>query len=191
MDDPNLTTDQLADALEASRQRIARLEALAEISRTISSTLNFESILSEVARLCCKAVDATSVYVCTIDHEARTTVVIAEHFAPAATQAERVSDLGVVYYLASFPLLARWSDKPASPFAVHVDDPGLSAEEVNHLADYGSKSSLVIPLTAGKEFSGYIEVWESRHKRNFIAEEIELLQSVAGQVSVFIANARL
>lgn len=73
MSDKDKSKQELIDELVESRQKIAGLEFLAEVSRALSSTLDLDTILTTVARLCCQAIDATSVYVGTNDLEAGTT----------------------------------------------------------------------------------------------------------------------
>jgi len=50
---------------------------------------------------------------------------------------------------------------------------------------------LGVPLLVEGKPIGYIEMWESRHKREFSREEIELSQAIARQVARTIHNAQL
>lgn len=132
------TQAQLIEELEGYREQVARLELLAEVSRAVSSTLDMDTILTEIARMCCEALDVTSVYVSTHDIEAMTTTVIAEYIAPTATSKEKVSDLGVVYDLEKdFPLQAKWSHNPTDYYTLQVDDPELQPMEIEHFIEYG------------------------------------------------------
>lgn len=192
MKDENKSKETLINELVKSRQKIARLEFLAGVSRTLSSTLDLNTILSTVARLCGQAIDASSVYVGTNDFEAGTTTVLAEYFAPSASDKERESDLGVTYSIEdNFPMFIEWLKKPTEYFTIQVDNPEHDAMERRHLDEYGAKSSLVIRFTAGDDFGGYIELWESRDKREFREDEIELILSVAQQLSLILKNAHL
>jgi diguanylate cyclase (GGDEF)-like protein len=58
------------------------------------------------------------------------------------------------------------------------------------MEQYGAKSILYIPLTAKGQLIGYSEIWESRHKREFTTEEINLCFLLSQQAATAIENAR-
>jgi len=60
-----------------------------------------------------------------------------------------------------------------------------------HMQKYGAKSILYIPLRIKEQLIGIVELWESRHKREFSAHEINICKLLAQQTAVAIANARL
>ena len=169
------------------------LEALTTISGAISSVLDLEQVLTLAVRLTAQVLDATSAYMCDWNAETGHTTVLAEYISPQATEREGVSDIGVTYTLrernGNFP---GWLADPVKYLMCHVDeDSNIGTEKRNHMAQYDAKSLLAVPLTLeGKAFA-YIEVWESRRRREFLAEEIELLQSVANQAALAFNRGKL
>ncbi len=179
-------------ASEALRERNSYLETLNRVSHSVTSTLDLDEILYEVARLSAQAIDATSAYVSIIDFEARTYTVKAEYLSPEAADQERVSDLGVTYSLnEELPELAEWLKNPEDDFVSHINDPNTGFEEKSHMKQFGAKSTLAVPLLAGGKTFGYIELWESRRKRDFTDNETKLVRSIANQVALIIRNASL
>ena len=59
------------------------------------------------------------------------------------------------------------------------------------LRQFGAKSALQVPLLADDKLVGYLDLWESRRRRDFSDEEIELVSAIARQASLAINNARL
>ena len=168
------------------------LEVVNRVSKAVSSSLVIEEMISDATRLICEAANGTSAYVGDIDSEAGTTTIIGEYMSEDANELERVSDLGKTYLLAAdFPGFEDWLQSVEDSYVSHVDDSDLDESERQHMVEYGAKSLVTIPMRVAKEPIGYIEIWESRHKREFLAEECDLLQSIANQIAIAIQNARL
>jgi PAS domain S-box-containing protein len=179
-------------AQETLQRRNAFLEMLNELSRETSVTLEVSPLLHKIAELTGKAIDATSAYISDWNQAQGTTTVVGEYIGPDASASERVSDLGETYHLEEdFADRAEWPHNPDSYWVHHADDPAVPPIERAHLKQYGAQSVLGIPLAAGDKIVGYIELWESRHRRDFTDEEIELSRAMASQVSMTIQNARL
>jgi len=73
----------------------------------------------------------------------------------------------------------------------HLDDPSLSDRDRKHMQEYGARSILYIPLRIKEQLVGFAELWESRRKREFSTNEINLCKLLAQQTAIAIANARL
>ena len=59
------------------------------------------------------------------------------------------------------------------------------------MRQYGAQSILTVPLVAKDIIFGYAELWESRRRREFTADEISLCHSMAQQAAMAFENARL
>jgi PAS domain S-box-containing protein len=102
------TNDSLQSHI-AERQKVEQrldkrrhfLEALTTLSKETSGESKFDTILKTSIRIAGEALGATSAYISTWDRECGTTSVIAEFISPLASEAEKVSDLGVVKALCS------------------------------------------------------------------------------------------
>ena len=84
---------------EAFEQRNLILEALNELARQTSSSLELEPIFNRVIEITGQLLDCTSAYVSTLDLERGTTTVAAEYISPKASPAEQITDLGTTYQL--------------------------------------------------------------------------------------------
>ena len=176
--------------LEVVQRQLMEQSALLAASRAVASTLDWETVLSRVAEVLGRAVDATSAYICGYDSENLTITVLAEYFSPEATAPETISDLGVVY---KSSLLGReeaeWA--MAEYLTNHVNDPSVLEDAREHMQLYGAQSELVIPLSSKSAFWGYAVLWESRYHRDFTRSEITLCQAISRQVALAFENARL
>jgi two-component sensor histidine kinase len=176
----------------ALERRNRVLEILNRIAEEAWSTLEMGTVLDTAVSVVVQAINATSGYICDWDEERGTTTCLAEHYGPDASEAERVSDMGVTYHMGQD--LGDSGDWLYSDKAYHVmklDDPHMHPKEQAFMTKFGAKSMLSVPLRVrGKPF-GYIELWESRRRRDFSSEEIDLVLAVAGQVAMGIENAQL
>jgi len=186
---------QMALAIESARlvrqerRRTRQLTYLIQSSNVISSTLDLDTILGHITEEMCNLIEVTSAYICTYDPGTKTSTVVAEYYGPTAI--ERESDLGQTYNLEEeFP--GTVEDLEAGrPMIAQVDDPQLSESERRHMQRYGGKSTLTIPFVAGGRVRAYAELWESRLRREFTEEEIELCLAIGRHAAIAVENGRL
>ena len=186
---------QMALAIESARlvrrerRRTRQLTYLIQSSNVISSTLDLETILAHITEEMCNLIEATSAYICTYEPETQTSTVVAEYYSPSAI--ERESDLGQTYNLEEeFPGTVEELEA-GRPMIAQVDDPQLSESERRHMQRYGGKSTLTIPFAAGGKVRAYAELWESRLRREFTEEEIELCLAIGRHAAIAVENGRL
>ncbi|MBI5566348.1 MAG: GAF domain-containing protein, partial [Chloroflexi bacterium] len=177
--------------LEETRQGLKEQSALLAASTAVSSSLDLTTVLKRLAEQIGRAIDATSVYVYEWNRAANTSTVVVDYYGPAASEPERVSDVGVTYDLATgYGPEPIWQ-RPGGSQITHVDDVDLQPDRTAHLRQYGCWSMLTVGLTARANVFGYIELWESRQRRTFTPDEIALCQAIAGQAAIAFENARL
>ncbi len=175
--------------LAETQRRLKEQTALLEASAAISSTLGLPDVLRRVAEQMARAIDATSGYICSLDRQAGASAVLAEYLSPHASERERVSDLGFTYEETDARLLEPmlegrfWVDQ--------VDDPELLEHDRRYMEQFGAQSILYIPLYVRGQTVGYAELWESRRRREFTAEEIALCRAIGQNAAVALENARL
>lgn len=175
-----------------TRKRLNYQTALSKAAAAISSSLELPTVLHHIAEQLGHALDATSTYISLYDEETKQNRVVAEYFSLAASTAERVSDLGISYYLPEdLPDLYAFlqSDQPA--LTQHHDDPNLAQPDRAHMIEYGVWSTLTIRLEQVGHIIGEASVWESRWRRNFTAAEVALCLSITQHAVIAIENARL
>jgi PAS domain S-box-containing protein len=176
---------------ETTQRRTIEQGALLEASRAISSTLDLPTMLQRLAEQMGHAIDATSTHIYDWDAHTTRATALAEYYGPAAAAEERISDLGQSYDLVrGMGLSATWLASSAATIA-HLADPDLPELRRQHMARYGAQSILTVPLIAKDVSFGFAELWESRGRREFTADEISLCHSIAQQAAMAVENARL
>ncbi|MGD8806366.1 MAG: GAF domain-containing protein [Chloroflexota bacterium] len=192
----NLKLQEQYSQLDQARADLERrnqiLEALNELAALATASLELQPIFDKVISVTSQLIDCTSAYVSQIDLNSRTTTVVAEYFGPEASEKEKRSDLGVSYDLEKeFGTPWETMETRVEPYVLQVDDPNLPEAERAHMEEYGARSILGIPLMVEGTPVAEVEFWDSRARRDFTADEIEVVQTVARQVAVPLENARL
>lgn len=180
-----------ADLYEQARRQLREQTAIREATAVMTSTIALPDVLARIAQQMCQVLGATSAYICSFDGETFYSTVLAEYVGEQATLSERETDLGTIYYMPEqFPRDLQLI-KVGWPTTIHADDADLNTHERQHLQKYGVKSLLVLPMQFGGKTVAYAEIWESRRRREFSADEVALGQAIAQQASIAFENARL
>lgn len=200
-EDDVLLAESLADAIvlaldnahlfTQAQNRLTEQSVLREAMSIISATLDYTTVLNDLAEQMGRLMQATSVYICSYDSAQISTTVLAEYYGERASEAERVSDVGATYYLPDDFPGTRLALEAGEPLLAYVDDPTTPAVKRQHLQLFGGYTSLLIPLQIGGKTIAYAEVWESQQRRTFTPSEIQLCQDIAYHAAVALENARL
>lgn len=173
-------------------QYLHLLETVSQLSEDILGTLDLSQVLETAVRSTAHLLDVTSAYISEWDEETELFTVIAEYYQPAASAKERVSDVGHVYHMTlDFGVPISWLYEQDELEVTHFDDADLSPTEQAHLMKYDGKTVLEVVLRARGRPVGTMELWESRQKRVFSKEDLELVKIISQQVALAIVNARL
>ncbi len=196
--DDVLMAESLADAIALAldnarlyaetQKQLQEQTALREAGDAISSTMDLPTVLNHVARYIGRAVDATSAYISSSDPVTKTSVVLAEYIGPDALPEEQVSDLGACYPDDDEIMAVLQTNQCITD---HIDDPNLLESDLAHMQQYGAKSILYVPLYIRGKPLGFVEVWESRRRREFTPDETSLCQEIARQAAIAIDHATL
>ncbi len=154
-----------------------------------SSLLNPPTLLKTFANHLAAALDATSVYVLSIDINCKNLKVLAEYWSEAALASEQKSDLGRTYQADDYPFVQNL--KAGKTVAQHAHDLDLCEADRLEFIQYGVKSKLFVPLLSQGHLVGHTEIWESRRTREFTQHEIHLAQAMSVYAAGIIENARL
>jgi len=183
---------EIAEVKEAFERRNQILEALNELARQTSTSMEMQPIFETVVNVASPLIDCSRAHVSTIDLDQRTTTVVAEYISPKASEVEKVSSLGLTYdFLESFGKNTTSLSETGKMLIHHLDDPDLSPENRAHMERFDACSVLVVYLAVAGELVAKVEFWESRQRRDFKDEEIELVQAVVRQVIISLQNAHL
>jgi PAS domain S-box-containing protein len=175
-----LFDDSLSRAIELDEQT-QRLASLNRYTTVLSSSLDQGHILRTVISEIQRQISSTTISIALFDKGGKVQV-HAEAPQSAHTLPYDLPDAPVFAWIREHHSLLNCADislesdlTPLMPFL----------QEVNTI------SLLLIPLTAGSELQGVIFVHEGRRRRQFSAEEIDVLQTIAGQATISLQNARL
>lgn len=174
-----------------TQQRLKEQTALQEAGAVISSTLDLGTVLTHIIEHMGQAINATSAYLSVVNSDSSWTV-LAEYYGPEASPQESdMSDVGHTYFSPEndsgyMDLLATGQIE-----IFHQDDPTIYDPTRKHLQQFGIQSALLIPLRIGGQLVAFVDLWESRRRREFSAEEIALCRAIAQQAAVAIKNAQL
>lgn len=166
-------------------------QALLKAVTAVSANLNAPTLLTELARQLTQTFQVTSVYISDWNADTGTATILAEYRSLAANAQEMQSDLGVSYDLYHQVQRSEAFLYADAPLVLHVDDPATPEWDRAHLAQYDTRTALIVPMRLQGQTIGFIELWESRQRRNFTAAEIVLCQSIAKQGAIALVNARL
>jgi diguanylate cyclase (GGDEF)-like protein/PAS domain S-box-containing protein len=189
----SIFSSQVGVALEYARLhsettlQLRRQTLLRQASDAWHGVLNMEDVLHQVAEQLGRALDVTSVYICSYDASSGATHVLADFISEYANPVEQISDVGESYFF----YLQIEERLNQGVIQYDWDDKRLSDGESIHLEANGCQSVVIVPLEVRDEVAYFAELWESRFRRRFSEEEIELCQDLANTAAMVVDNARL
>jgi PAS domain S-box-containing protein len=177
------------------RRAERRLELLAEAGRVLSSSLDVEATLSQVARLVVPML-ADYCYVDVVDERGAIRDVAVAHVDPAREEMLRAMrsryppDLGAPSGVAAV-LRTGQSELIA---ALSEDELAATTRDAEHrrlLRTIGPTSRMIVPLAARDQVLGAITFVSARAERRYQADDLALAEALARRAAVAIDNARL
>lgn len=196
----NLMADQLTETLQGLEDRITertkeletlnnaniyratRFEAVARISRIISSTRNLEKLLPQLAETISEQLGYYHVGIFLLDIHKENAILVAANSEGGKNMLERgyrlsVNEKSIVGFVtkSGMPRIAADTGQDT----VYLSDPDLPE----------TRSEAALPLRVGAESIGALDV-QSKLPNAFSEEDINILLSLADQVSIAIQNAR-
>ncbi len=179
---------QARDELEMRvQERTTELSILLEAATAVSSTLDLEEVLTLIAERVVKAVDAAGCCISRLDRATDSLVTWIMWWRKGAGSGETGP---LSYALADLPT-TRAVLETRRPATVLVGNPTADSAEVVLLRMMGCTSLLMLPLAAGEQIIGLLELYETGDERCFSDDEIRLCQALADQAAVVIRNAQL
>jgi PAS domain S-box-containing protein len=183
LDNARLFEERVQRTLQLN-ERSQRLALLNRISSSLNTTLEFDRILDISVREISKAMQGATTAAVIYDEASGTGNLLAEYPPTTSEEYLRIP-------LANNPLVERLQQTLAP---VLIDDVAatetLSETAKRLLIKRGVKAVLIVPLIAGGQLLGYLNIDQSDRGR-FRPGEIELAQTIANQTAIAIQNARL
>lgn len=175
-------TAELSSANEKNERRAHQFEAIAHIARTISSTRDLELLLSQITHAINQEFGFYHVGIFLLDTAREYAVLSAANSEGGKTMLERghrlkVGETGLVGFVTG-------TGKPRVAL-----DTGADAVFFNNPDLPDTRSEIALPLRVGDEVIGALDV-QSTESNAFLQEDINILSTLADQVSVAIQNAQ-
>jgi PAS domain S-box-containing protein len=170
-----------------------RLRFLAEASRVLGSSLDYETTLAGLARLAVAAM-ADYCLVDLVDADGRVRRVAAAHADPALQPlAERLRDYPPGPQSAGIPRVLRTGLPEVFPEVTEELLPSLARDEEHErvLRELGLKSFVTVPLVARGRTIGALTFSSTRARRRYTDEDVAYAQEIAARAALAIENARL
>lgn len=176
-------TTELRLANERNERRAKQFESIAHIARTISSTRDLNVLLSQITTAINREFSFYHVGIFLLDPSKEYAILSAANSEGGQVMLARghrlkVAETGLVGYVTGTgkPRIALDTGSDA----VFFDNPDLPQ----------TRSELTLPLRVGEEIIGALDV-QSTEPNAFFSEDINILSTLADQVSIAIQNAQL
>ena len=176
------------DELETRvQERTTELTIMLEAARAVSSTLELDTVLSELAKQMVLAIMVTDCQIAKHDQETDTIVIWAEWRRIPSKKTLPISDPIPLSKLPTYQAVLDTRE----PQILQLSNEQLSANEHEHLRKSAAKSQLILPLSTREQVIGWAILGESIEERQFTAGEIRLCRGLAEQAAVTIENVYL
>lgn len=168
----------------AAQERLARLERLIEISRTLTSTLELQPLLRAITEAAAEITDSEAASILLLDPGSGDL----RFAAVPGWQGDKLQQVSVPVDRS----IAGWVVRHRQP--VIVDDVSHDPRfyiQVDKAIDFHTRSILATPLVFKDKVIGVLEAVNKRSRDQFTPEDVESLATLAAQAAIAIENARL
>jgi signal transduction histidine kinase len=169
---------------KALQERIARLEKIIEISRSLNSTLSRQPLLYEICRAAKELTQAEGSSIMLLDRKTGEL-----HFESASGARSRELRSVIVPMEGS---IAGWVVQHGEPLIVHdTSEDSRFTGQVDNEISYETRAILAAPLAVKGKLIGVLESVNKEGGKQFTDEDLETLTILADQAAVAIENAIL
>jgi signal transduction histidine kinase len=175
-------TDQVEG--KSYEQRVARLEQIIEITRSLNLTLNMRPLLHRIVGAAKELTDAEECSILLVDRKS------GELYFEAATNLPGVQSILVPVEGS----VAGWVVQTGQPLVVAdaQNDPRFSfSSKADEQSDFVTRSILAVPMISRENVIGVLEAINKEGGVAFTEEEVELLAVLGAQAAVAVQNALL
>jgi GAF domain-containing protein len=176
----NITERKRAEAVLT--RRAAQLAVLSDVGRQIAAILSLEQVLARAAQLVQESFDYHHVALFLVDHERGELEMkaIAGNFLRLFPLNHRIQiDAGMVGWVGAHGQRLCANDVEAEPHYINFYPDVIP-----------TRSELSVPIRVGEETVGVLDV-QSPELNDFDDDDVRVIETLADQIAVAIANARL
>lgn len=169
--------------VRALQERTRRLTLMQRIAALITSTLDYDTVLSSAAQSMTELFDIDHCAIALLDERSNSVRVTTEY-----------PNRGMTGYELSYEgaaALERLSEKQHS--LIEVDNEHNAPDEMSRrlIEQTGARSSLIMPLNVRDKVIGLLTVSKIERQHPFADDEREAFESIAGQIALAVNNAEL
>lgn len=162
-----------------------RMTLMAESALELASTLELEQILQATAHRLCETVAVPNCEIDVVEGDGLRCVM-------SLADGERVEEwTGGVVPLSLMTVCRDVLERRQPAVVTSCDDGRLTPEGRRWVKSHGYRSWVTLPLVAGDQAVGTVELAETRSDRTFTAEELDAAGSICHVAAVAIRNAQL
>jgi diguanylate cyclase (GGDEF)-like protein len=167
---------------------VEEYKVLVETSAAFAVSTALDDTLTLITRLVAERLDVAWCDLYDYDAEADEFVVTAFSRQPDV-DADTSAWLGMRYDAENWPDL--WECVAERRAAIlYRDDPDLPAEQRALMDQWGELANISVPLVYKNEVTGLIDIGECRAMRRWSEDDVHVVQAIADQAAIAIANAR-
>ena len=179
-DDFNRMTESLRERSDSLTKKVLELATLYEMSRSLGSTLDLQTLLDSVLDSAMRIFDVEIGYVTMVDRESRR----------LEMRSSRGIDLGRANESSVRSSMSDWVVREGRPLIFNPT--GESADgETNGDAVSGALAALCVPLLSSEGTIGAITVGTRDAGQRFTSDDVRLLATIANHVTIAIGNIEL
>jgi GAF domain-containing protein len=180
-----------ARLLEETQQRLEELTALAGASQSLASAPFLpEEIANLLAHQFTSLLDVRETSVSILEPEKGWLRTVADIEVEDGVGKPYHEMVGTIWRLDEYPATAKVLESQ-QPLVVQASDPDADPAELAYLREWNLQTMAIIPLVAKGESIGVVELEVETQERQFAAQELELVMTMANQAAVALDNARL
>jgi signal transduction histidine kinase len=163
-------------------ERIARLERLIEISRSLNLTLSLRPLLNRITVAAREITQTEACSILLLDRKS------GQLYFEAATNLPGIRSIVVP----TDGSIAGWVVQTGKPLLVpDVDKTPRFYRKADEQSDFRTRSILAVPLIARGNVIGVLEAVNKKSRAEFTREDVELLTVLGDQAAVAVQNAML
>ncbi len=176
-----------ARLLNETRRRADEVRMLYDATREFTAGLDEESVLHAIVRRTMETLQSGG---CTVslwdqDNDRVITLLTQSRLGETAVDAP-----GTSYPLSDYPATRRVLES-REPQLVQADDPVGDPAEQALIRELGYDGVLMLPMVAGDEVLGLVEVFQGPGNEHFSKDQVALAYNLATQAATALVNARL
>ncbi len=169
---------------QSPEMQVARLEMILEVSRSLNSTLDLDTLLQSIMEVASQLTDSEAASILLLDKKT------GELYFEAATGIKETEFDRIPVPLEGS--IAGWIAQNGEALVIdnaQQDDRHFGG--VDKYTNFITQNILGVPLTAKQETIGVLEVVNKHHDTSYTKDDINILNILADQAAVAIENARL